>query len=121
MVVRGALLVLNAWVKRPGVWFFPERSVMKTVSASAVRRVLFEIVGSAFVLAACSGKAAGPPLQSAAHVDSSGGESQYSLMSGSVSWLTDSNLVALATIVNEAAIRLARAESQQSTDHYEAA
>ena len=49
--------------------------------------------------------------------DSSTGEvAQYSLMKDAVGWLTDSNLVALATIVNQAPVRLARVESQQSTD-----
>ena len=53
----------------------------------------------------------------ATRVISSPGEvAQYSLMKDAVGWLTDSNIVALATIVNQAPVRLARIESQQSTD-----
>jgi len=49
--------------------------------------------------------------------DSSTGEVRpVLLMKDAVGWLTDSNLVALATMVNEAPVRLARIESQQSTD-----
>jgi putative membrane protein len=57
------------------------------------------------------------PPAAAAHLNSSTGEvSQYSLMKDAVGWLTDSNIVSLATFVNQAPVRLARIESQQSTD-----
>jgi predicted outer membrane protein len=52
-----------------------------------------------------------------AHVDSAAGEvSQYSLMTNAVGWLTDSNIVALASVVNAGPIEAARAESEQWTD-----
>src|SRR3954463_16545149 len=60
---------------------------------------------------------AAPPPASRMHVDSSGGEvSQYSLMTSPVGWLTDSNIVALVGMVNEAPANIARAESQAWTD-----
>src|SRR3954469_1484787 len=53
----------------------------------------------------------------ALHVDSSGGDvSQYSLMTTPIGWLTDSNIVALVSMVNDAPMSLARAESQSWTD-----
>src|SRR4051794_18940563 len=55
-------------------------------------------------------KPAGPVAQQA---DSASGDvTQYSLMKPMVGWLTDSNIVALATLVNQAPLNLARAESQ---------
>src|SRR4051812_35838964 len=51
------------------------------------------------------------------HVDSSAGEvSQYSLMTNAVGWLTDSNIVSLVDMVNEAPVNLAKLESQAWTD-----
>jgi putative membrane protein len=80
-------------------------------------------IRAATVCALCAAVAAvacrrgSDPPAAAPHVNSSTGEvAQYSLMKDAVGWLTDSNLVALATIVNQAPVRLARIESQQSTD-----
>lgn len=50
-------------------------------------------------------------------VDSAHGEvAQYSLMKDAVMWLTDSNVVALAAVVNDGPVRLARIESQEASD-----
>lgn len=83
--------------------------------------VMVGVLCAAVGLAACRGGNAreNPTARPAAvtRFDSSTGEvAQYSLMKDAVGWLTDSNLVALATIVNQAPVRLARVESQQSTD-----
>jgi len=68
------------------------------------------------ILGACQDRADQRPA-APLHVDSSAGEvSQFALMQNSVGWLTDSNIVALATVVNEGAMNLARAESQAWTD-----
>jgi predicted outer membrane protein len=94
---------------------------MKSVTDLGIRPAMVGALCATVALVACSrGNARqNPATASAAAVrrDSSTGEvAQYSLMKDAVGWLTDSNLVALATIVNEAPMRLARVESQQSTD-----
>jgi putative membrane protein len=58
-----------------------------------------------------------PPPSGRMHVDSSAGEvSQYSLMTNTVGWLTDSNIVSLVAMVNEGPVELAKTESQAWTD-----
>ena len=94
---------------------------MRRVTDLGVRAAMVGALCATIALVACSGGNARqtPAAAKAATVrfDSSTGEvAQYSLMKDAVGWLTDSNLVALATIVNEAPVRLARIESQQSTD-----
>ena len=55
--------------------------------------------------------------QPALHTDSAAGEvAQFALMRDAVRWLTDSNVVSLSSVVNESAVRLARAESEAWTD-----
>jgi putative membrane protein len=57
------------------------------------------------------------PATGRTHVDSSAGEvSQYSLMTNTVGWLTDSNIVSLVDMVNQAPVNLAKTESQAWTD-----
>lgn len=68
-------------------------------------------------LAACQDRTPQRSPAQVVHVDSSGGEvSQFSLMQNAVGWLTDSNIVSLASVVNQSAVNLARAESQAWTD-----
>ena len=94
---------------------------MKGVTDLGIRAAMVGALCATVALVACSrGNARQTPATASAaavRLDSSTGEvAQYSLMKDAVGWLTDSNLVALATIVNEAPMRLARVESQQSTD-----
>jgi predicted outer membrane protein len=77
------------------------------------------LAAAILVVAACSrnGSAPARAARSAVHVDSLGGEAaQYSLVGNATGWLTDSNIVALAAIVNHGPIDLATIESRQSTD-----
>jgi predicted outer membrane protein len=94
---------------------------MKVATDLRSRVAMVGALCAAVALAACrGGNAHETPVArpaAATRSDSSTGEvAQYSLMKDAVGWLTDSNLVALATIVNQAPERLARVESQQSTD-----
>ena len=67
------------------------------------------------VIAACGGRdaATGDTTTVRVKPDSASGEvAQYALMKNSVGWLTDSNLVSLASTVNQAPINLARVETE---------
>ena len=94
---------------------------MKGAICQRVRLVTVGVVCMAAALVACNrtngddGSTASTAAKT--HLDSSAGDvAQYSLMTNPVGWLTDSNLVALAAIVNEAPVHLARVESQQSAN-----
>jgi len=94
---------------------------MKGVNDLGIRAAMVGGLCATVALVACSrGNSRQTPAAASAaavRLDSSTGEvAQYSLMKDAVGWLTDSNLVALATIVNQAPMRLARVESQESTD-----
>ena len=89
---------------------------MKSATDLRIRATAVAALCAAVAAAACRRGGETPP-PAATHVNSSTGEvAQYSLMKDAVGWLTDSNIVDLATIVNQAPVRLARVESQQSTD-----
>lgn len=67
------------------------------------------------IVAACSRNGSKPVRVATA--DSVGGAAaHYALASSAINWLTDSNIVAIATIVNRAPVDLAVIESKQSTD-----
>jgi predicted outer membrane protein len=69
--------------------------------------------GDASAEAAARQLAAAKPVAS----DSAAGEvAQFALMKNSIGWLTDSNLVSLASLVNQAPIALARVEAQLWSD-----
>jgi len=64
---------------------------------------------------ACTGDGT-PATKTAVRPDSSSGEvAQYALMKNRIGWLTDSNIVALATQVNGDATEIARLETQTFT------
>jgi hypothetical protein len=70
------------------------------------------LLALAVVLAAC-GDDNPPAAGSAARPDSASGDvAQYSLMKNAIGWLTDSNVVALASQVNDDAQGIARLEAQ---------
>lgn len=67
----------------------------------------------AATLAACDRDGQQPAQAAASQPDSASGEvAQYALMKNSIGWLTDSNIVALATQVNDAVPAIARLEAQ---------
>src|SRR4051812_42540414 len=67
------------------------------------------------VVVACGNEQA-PVAKAPARPDSSAGEvAQYALMKNSIGWLTDSNIVALATQLNADAQGMSRLESQAWT------
>ena len=71
------------------------------------------IAAVALSVAAACGNDDAPVANSAARPDSSSGEvAQYALMKNSIGWLTDSNVVALATQLNNDALGIARLEAQ---------
>jgi hypothetical protein len=84
------------------------------------KRTAFVVMSALTMAGACREKQNQEPAQApptAIRVDSSGGEtSQFSLMKDAVGWLTDSNIVSLAAVVNDAPMALSRAESQSWTD-----
>ena len=64
-------------------------------------------------LAACDRSSEPAPAASVARPDSASGEvAQYALMKNSIGWLTDSNIVALASQVNNATQEIARLQAQ---------
>ena len=93
---------------------------MTAASRSNIGRVTFAVL-CLTGLVACNRTGSDPePAAGSAttNVDSAAGEvSQYSLMTDAVGWLTDSNIVALASVVNAGPMEAARGESQQWTDH----
>lgn len=67
-------------------------------------------------IVACDRDKAAPAPAKAAQPDSAGGDvAQYALMKNSIGWLTDSNIVALATQVNTSAQQTAELETQAWT------
>jgi hypothetical protein len=71
------------------------------------------IAAAALVAVAACGRDETPGTNAAARPDSSAGEvAQYALMKNNIGWLTDSNVVALATQVNADALGMARLEAQ---------
>ena len=71
------------------------------------------IAAAALVAVAACGSDETPGTNAAARPDSSAGEvAQYALMKNNIGWLTDSNVVALATQVNADALGMARLEAQ---------
>jgi putative membrane protein len=94
---------------------------MKGATDLRIRAAMAGVLCAALVPVACgrgnAHETPAVPPRAAIRLDTPSGEvAQYSLMKDAVGWLTDSNLVALAMIVNQAPVRLARVESQQSTD-----
>jgi predicted outer membrane protein len=79
--------------------------------------LLFGGVVLLLVSSGCRGSDAKPadsgkPVAGSRPDSASGEVAQYALMKNAVTWLTDSNLVSLATTVNQAPISLARIEAQ---------
>jgi hypothetical protein len=71
------------------------------------------IAAVALPVAAACGNDETPVANTATRPDSSSGEvAQYALMKNSIGWLTDSNVVALATQLNSDALGIARLEAQ---------
>jgi hypothetical protein len=74
------------------------------------------ILAVVLIAAAACGNEEPPATRTPARPDSSSGEvAQYALMRNSIGWLTDSNIVALATQVNTDAQGMSRLESQAWT------
>lgn len=71
------------------------------------------VVILALATSAACGRSDEPAATAAARPDSASGEvAQYSLMKNAIGWLTDSNVVALASQVNDDAQGIARLEAQ---------
>jgi len=81
-----------------------------------LQRISAVISAVALVAAIACGNDEAPVVKTPARPDSSSGEvAQYALMKNSIGWLTDSNIVALASQVNNDATGMARLESQTWT------
>lgn len=77
------------------------------------QRISIIISAVALAAAIACGEDEAPAAKTAARPDSASGEvAQYALMKNSIGWLTDSNVVALASQVNSDAQGMSRLESQ---------
>lgn len=85
-----------------------------------LHRIKSLIAATAVIAVVACGSDDEPVVRAAARPDSASGEvAQYALMKNSIGWLTDSNIVALASQVNSDAQGLARLEAQAwSRDAY---
>jgi hypothetical protein len=76
-------------------------------------RITALIATTTFTVIVACGKEDAPVAKAPARPDSSSGEvAQYALMKNSIGWLTDSNVVALATQLNDDAQGMSRLEMQ---------
>lgn len=69
-------------------------------------------IGLCAAIGACGGGDAAPQANAARPDSSSGEVAQYALMKNNIGWLTDSNVVALASQVNASAQQIAQLEAQ---------